>query len=96
MYAYCLILLLLIYVPRCLSLNALMFWCVYSLIAVSLKVTVFWDVAPCGLVEVYWHLRDTCCLLITLMMEEAKYNKFLYVLRRCHVSFVTVMNLLQL
>jgi hypothetical protein len=24
--------------------------------------TVFWDVAPCNLVEVYWHFRGAYCL----------------------------------
>jgi hypothetical protein len=26
-----------------------------------LKMTVFWVVAPCSLVEVYWHFRGACC-----------------------------------
>jgi hypothetical protein len=26
-----------------------------------MKMTVFWDVAPCSLVEVYCHFRDVCC-----------------------------------
>jgi hypothetical protein len=36
---------------------------------------VFWDVAPCSLVEVYRRFRDACCLHyqseIALMMEAA-------------------------
>jgi hypothetical protein len=43
------------------------------LTAMSMKVTVFWDVAPCSLVEVYQHFRGACCLhhqdIITLMLE---------------------------
>jgi hypothetical protein len=27
-----------------------------------MKITVFWDAAPCGLVEVYRRLRDDYCL----------------------------------
>jgi hypothetical protein len=32
------------------------------LTAASMKITVFWDVAPCSLVEVYRRCRGTCCL----------------------------------
>jgi hypothetical protein len=32
------------------------------LTATSIKVTVFLDVAPCGLVEVYRRFRGACCL----------------------------------
>jgi hypothetical protein len=28
----------------------------------GLKMTVFWDVAPCNLVEIYRHFTGTCCL----------------------------------
>jgi hypothetical protein len=28
----------------------------------SMKMTVFWDVAPCILVEVYRHFGGACCL----------------------------------
>jgi hypothetical protein len=31
------------------------------LTAVSMKMAVFWVVAPCSLVEVYPHFRGTCC-----------------------------------
>jgi hypothetical protein len=31
-------------------------------IVVTVKVAVFWDVTPCKLVEVYWHISGTCCL----------------------------------
>jgi hypothetical protein len=27
-----------------------------------MKMAVFWVVAPCSLVEVYWHFRGACCL----------------------------------
>jgi hypothetical protein len=27
-----------------------------------MKMTVFWDVASCGLVEVYQHFSGACCL----------------------------------
>jgi hypothetical protein len=37
--------------------------------AVSMKMTVFWDV-PCNLVEIYQHFRGAYCP-ITLMMEVA-------------------------
>jgi hypothetical protein len=33
-----------------------------------MKITVFWDVTPCNLVEVYRCFRGACCL-IALMME---------------------------
>jgi hypothetical protein len=36
----------------------------------SVKMAVFWVVAPCSLVEVYRRFRATCCLL-SLMMEAA-------------------------
>jgi hypothetical protein len=43
-----------------------------------LKMTVFWDVAPCNLVEVYRRFRGACCLhqqgvgfIIVLIMEAA-------------------------
>jgi hypothetical protein len=32
------------------------------LTAASMKVTVFWDVTPCSLVEVYRRFRGACCL----------------------------------
>jgi hypothetical protein len=32
------------------------------LTVVSMKMAVFWVVAPCGLVEVYQHFRGACCL----------------------------------
>jgi hypothetical protein len=32
------------------------------LTAVSLKIAVFWVVAPCSLVEVYQRFRGPCCL----------------------------------
>jgi hypothetical protein len=32
------------------------------LTAVSMKMTVFWVVAQCSLVEVYQRFRDPCCL----------------------------------
>jgi hypothetical protein len=41
---------------------------------VSIKMAVFWVVAPCSLVEVHRSFRGACCLLyqaITLMMEAA-------------------------
>jgi hypothetical protein len=30
--------------------------------AASMKMAVFWVVAPCSLVEVYWRFRGSCCL----------------------------------
>jgi hypothetical protein len=30
--------------------------------AASMKMAVFWVLAPCNLAEVYWHFRGTCCL----------------------------------
>jgi hypothetical protein len=27
-----------------------------------MKMTIFWDVVPCSLVEVYRHFRGACCL----------------------------------
>jgi hypothetical protein len=39
------------------------------LMSASMKMTGFWDVAPCSLVEVYWRL------LITLMMEAASISE---------------------
>jgi hypothetical protein len=32
------------------------------LTAASMKMTVFWDIAPCSLVEVYRRFRGACCL----------------------------------
>jgi hypothetical protein len=40
------------------------------LTAVSMKIAVFWVVAPCSLVEVYQRFRGPCCLH-HLMMEAA-------------------------
>jgi hypothetical protein len=28
----------------------------------SMKMDVFWVVAPCSLVEIYWRFRGACCL----------------------------------
>jgi hypothetical protein len=39
------------------------------LMAISMKLAVFWVVSPCSLVEVYKHFRGACCLVIVLMME---------------------------
>jgi hypothetical protein len=39
-----------------------------ALTAMSLKMTVFWDIASCSLVEVYWRFRGSHCL-IALIME---------------------------
>jgi hypothetical protein len=38
-----------------------------------MKMAVFWNVAPCSLVEVYQRIRGPCCLhrLIALMMQAA-------------------------
>jgi hypothetical protein len=43
------------------------------LTVVSMKITVFWDVAPCSLVEVYRYFRGACCLHHqgALIMEAA-------------------------
>jgi hypothetical protein len=38
------------------------------LMAASMKMVVFWVVAPCSQVEVYRRFRGTCC---ALMMEAA-------------------------
>jgi hypothetical protein len=32
------------------------------LTAVSMKIAVFWDIAPCSLIEVYQRFRGPCCL----------------------------------
>jgi hypothetical protein len=32
------------------------------LTAARMKMTVFWDVAPCSLIEVYRRFRGACCL----------------------------------
>jgi hypothetical protein len=39
--------------------------------SVVMKMTVFWDVAPCSLVEIYRRFRDACCLhhQVAMMME---------------------------
>jgi hypothetical protein len=29
---------------------------------ISYRMTVFWDVAPCSLIEIEWYFRDACCL----------------------------------
>jgi hypothetical protein len=48
------------------------------LTAASMKMTVFWVVSPCILVEVYQRFRGACCLhyqgirAIALMMEAAR------------------------
>jgi hypothetical protein len=38
----------------------------------SMKMTVFWDVTPCSLVEVYRHFRGACCMLVreVLLLEH--------------------------
>jgi hypothetical protein len=38
--------------------------------AVSIKMTVFWDVAPCSLAEVYQCFRGVCCCAIIALMLE--------------------------
>jgi hypothetical protein len=40
------------------------------LTAASMKMTVFWVVAPCSLVEVYRRLRGACCLMIVTDVSE--------------------------
>jgi hypothetical protein len=56
----------------------------------SMKMTVFWDVAPCTLVEIYWCFRGACCLhLIALMMEVASTSDTsvnFYQTTRCNIS----------
>jgi hypothetical protein len=47
------------------------------LTAVSMKVAVFWVIAPCSLVEVYRHFRCACCLYLALMMEVASTSEML-------------------
>jgi hypothetical protein len=36
-----------------------------------MKITVFWDVAMCNVVDIYQHFRGTCCihLQVTLKVE---------------------------
>jgi hypothetical protein len=67
---------------------------------------VFWDVAPCSLVEVYQRFRGPCCLhhqghesLIALIMEAASTSETLvnfcqttrrYILEDSHLRFNTV------
>jgi hypothetical protein len=36
-----------------------------------MKMAVFWDVAPCSLVEVYRRFRGPCSIIRALMMEAA-------------------------
>jgi hypothetical protein len=47
--------------------------------AVSIKMAVFWVVAPCSLVEVYQRFRGNCCLHHqgALMMEAARTSETL-------------------
>jgi hypothetical protein len=54
----------------------------FSLQLARFKITVFWYVAPCSLVEVYRHFRGGCCLhhqsgelFIALMMEAESTSK---------------------
>jgi hypothetical protein len=35
---------------------------ILPLMDVDMKVTIFWNCAPCSLVEVYWNFRDSCCV----------------------------------
>jgi hypothetical protein len=42
------------------------------LIVASLKKTVFWVVAPCGVIEVYQCFRGAYHLIIRVMMEAAR------------------------
>jgi hypothetical protein len=41
------------------------------LTAAVIKMTVFWDVASCGLVEVYRRFTSACCLLALMMEAES-------------------------
>jgi hypothetical protein len=41
------------------------------LAAASMKMAVFWVVAPCSLVEDYRRFRGVCCLLLIALMMEA-------------------------
>jgi hypothetical protein len=40
-----------------------------------MKITVFWDVAPCSLVDIDQHFRGTYCLHHALMMEAVSSSK---------------------
>jgi hypothetical protein len=33
-----------------------------SALAVTMKITVFWNMMPCSLADFYWHFTSTCCL----------------------------------
>jgi hypothetical protein len=43
------------------------------LMVASMKMAVFWVVAPCNLLEIYWHFSK----LIALMMESASTSEML-------------------
>lgn len=40
------------------------------LIAVSTEVTVFWRMALCNLVDMYWHFGATCCRNFRVFLED--------------------------
>jgi hypothetical protein len=46
------------------------------LAAASMKMTIFWNIMPCSLIEIYRRFKDAC-LLIALMMEAASTSETL-------------------
>jgi hypothetical protein len=62
----------------------------------TLKMTVFWDISPCSLVEVHQHFRGAYCLhhdntvlLDTLMMETvclSETSVSFYETRQCNIA----------
>jgi hypothetical protein len=57
------------------------------LLLLAMKSTIFWDMIPCGLVDIYRSLRGMCCLLLawhTLQTQTCKTSPNFYQTAQCH------------
>ena len=63
-----------------------------SVTAVTIKVAVFWNVAPCSLIEIYWPFRGRYSLLPTTI-RSSETSVGIYRSTWRHMEFVSVKKL---